>query len=86
MLSFTTLSQNQPKKKVNILQKKRNLKHNLSNLLCVVISNIRADFQVIVSLLLYMAMVQEYKFNPFEETLIPLTINSFFSNLRNMPF
>ena len=78
MLPFTPLPQDQPKKKKKSIcsPKEKNVEHNLSNLHYLVISNIQTDFQAIANLLVFMAVVQEYKFRLFENTLIPLTMNS----------
>ena len=76
MLPFTPLPQDQQKKKSICPPKDKNVEHNLSNLHYLVISNIQTDFQAIANLLVFMAVVQEYKFRLFGNTLIPLTMNS----------
>lgn len=87
MLPFIPPPQDQPKKKKSICSpKEKNVEHNLSNLHYLVISNIQTDFQAIANLLVFMAVVQEYKFGLFGNTLIPLTMNSSLTNLGNKPF
>lgn len=87
MLSFTPFAQDQPPPKKSICSpKEKNVEHNLSNLHYLVISSIQTDFQAIANLLVFMAVVQEYKFRLFGNTLIPLTMNSSLTNLRNKPF
>lgn len=68
LLHFPKINQ----KKSTWSPKEKNLKRNLSHFHYLVISNVQTACQAIVSFLLFMAMVQEYKFGPFEEILFSL--------------